>query len=171
MVDILFYIIINIIFIGFLHGLNYTKNKKDNLSEIYELIDKINNTKKKYDDEIKKEINNILDENKKLNNKIEAISLSVDMYFKQQIRNINENHKKEDKNIRIIYKKGRNSELTIDKKYCNFPRSRNRGNCGTIIYTYEDACRHKKYMKDFNNINENKDIEKVIDDLNVKNNN
>jgi uncharacterized protein YfkK (UPF0435 family) len=43
MADILFYIIINIIFIGFLHGLNYTKNKKDNLSEIYELIDKINN--------------------------------------------------------------------------------------------------------------------------------
>lgn len=115
-----------------MHRLNYTKNKKDNLSEIYELIDKINNTKKKYDDEIKK-----------LNNKIEAISLSVDMYFKQQIRNINENHKKEDKNIRIIYKKCRNSELTIDKKY----------------------------MKDFNNINENKDIEKVIDDLNVKNNN
>jgi hypothetical protein len=41
-----------------------------------------------------------------------------------------------------------------------------------LLYTYEDACsRHEKDIQKFNNINENKDIEKVIDDLNIKNNN
>lgn len=149
MVDIIFYIFLSIIFIGFLHGLGYMKDIKE-----------------KKDNEIENKINNILDENKKLNDKIKEISLSIDN-FKQQIQNINENYKKEEKGIKIIYKKGRNSEINTDKKYCNFPRSRNRGNCKTIIYKYENGCsKHKNnFLKNINN-NENKD-EKVTDDLNL----
>lgn len=150
MVDIIFYIFVSITFIGVLHGLGYTKDIKE-----------------KKDNEIENKINNILDENKKLNDKIKEISLSIDN-FKEQIQNINENYKKDEKDIRIIYKKGRNSEINTNKKYCDFPRSRNRGNCKTIIYTYENGCsRHKNCILNNINNNENKDG-KVIDDLNIK---
>lgn len=46
--------------------------------------------------------------------------------------------------------KGRNSELNENKKYCNHPRTRNRGLCRIIIYKYEVACKYH-LPKDYDN--------------------
>lgn len=57
------------------------------------------------------------------------------------INNITNNNVKKNlqssKQDKSIIKKCRNSELTENKKYCNHPRSRNKGPCKIIIYKYE----------------------------------
>lgn len=133
-------IIMNSLFIGIFNSLQYTekeiKNNIFNQNEI--LIDRIKQFK---NDDIINFINN------KFSNLIEEIKNLLDKNFDKPLTPVSKengiigNNKK---------RKGRNSELTDGKKYCNCPRTRNRGNCKTIIYNYEKYC--KIHINKSNNI-------------------
>lgn len=72
-------------------------------------------------------------------------------YFKNIKNDISTNHLHKSSSNKN--KKGRNSELTINKKYCNHIRSQGRGKCTIMIKKEEDACYvHKKDYK-IENIN------------------
>ena len=194
-------IIINTLFIGFLHGVQASKHS-DNIKiiESLKIIDRdckllkekinnvenfgtnflygcINDLRKRLDkmeigdDIISRKINNAVEEigngqqdlNEDIINLINTNFNNITNIIKKEFSNLfnsfengkpitqlneNNNHdKKNTKKSNTSIKKGRNSEITDGKKYCNCPRTRNRGNCKTIIYTYEKSCsKHKKHF-------------------------
>lgn len=140
---------------------------------------------------IHKDIINIIDKKHQdlclyINDKIDITINNIKDVFHQAFLNINlqQPSKQSSKN-----RKGRNSKLTDDKKYCNCKRSRGNSLCKIMIYKDEEACYAHKHIikqqpqlsikdlktnliKKDENINEARleKVEEDINDLEIKNN-